>query len=238
MKLTYYKLNWDSDFFKFNVGKITGSIVAIQDLEIIENLIENNNSRLTYFSSLEEIPSFVFKSQRFDISLVDKKTTFTKKINPNLDIDPSISIVDTNISREKLIELSIQSGIYSRFKIDKRIGKNKFEEMYSLWMINSLNKKIAKEVLIYIEENALAGFVTLREKNNRADIGIIAVDNSFRGKGIGKKMMTSAEKWFSNLGYKTIQVLTQGNNIPACKLYESCGYSIESVEYFYHIWKK
>ncbi len=50
--------------------------------------------------------------------------------------------------------------------------------------------------------------------------------------------MTSAEKWFSNSGYKSIQVVTQGDNIPACKLYESCGYTIESVELFYHIWKK
>ena len=105
-------------------------------------------------------------------------------------------------------------------------------------MINSINRKIAKEVLAFTENNALAGFVTLGEKNNKADIGIIAVDHSFRGKGIGKTLMTSAEKWFSNLGYSSMQVVTQGDNYPACRLYESCGYLVEAVEFFYHIWKK
>ena len=110
--------------------------------------------------------------------------------------------------------------------------------MYTLWMINSINRKIAKEVLVFTEGNDIAGFVTLGEKNNRADIGIIAVDLNFRGKGIGKTLMYSAEKWFSNLGYQSIQVVTQGDNSPACRLYESCGYKVDTVSYFYHIWKK
>ena len=110
--------------------------------------------------------------------------------------------------------------------------------MYALWMINSLNRKIAKEVLVFSENNDLSGFVTLGEKNNRADIGIIAVDHISRGKGIGKILMTSAEKWFSDLGYESIQVVTQGDNYPACRLYESCGYEVDTVEFFYHIWRK
>ena len=139
---------------------------------------------------------------------------------------------------DKLIDLSIQSGIYSRFNIDKKIGKEKFQQLYTLWMVNSINLKIAKDVLVYTEMKDLAGFVTLGEKNNQADIGIISVDSTFRKKGIGKILMTSAEKKFSNLGYDSIQVVTQGDNIPACKLYESCGYQVDSLEFFYHIWKK
>jgi dTDP-4-amino-4,6-dideoxy-D-galactose acyltransferase len=239
MKQSLLKLEWDSDFFNFNVGRIEGLIHNKQYIRNIEYLIEKDNIKLSYYSTPNELPSYIHESNKFDIVLVDKKTTYTKSINSNLEIHKSITSIAQNTSyKDKLIDLSIQSGIYSRFNIDKRIGKEKFEEMYALWMINSINRKIAKEVLISSEMNDLAGFVTLGEKNNRADIGIIAVDHFFRGKGIGKILMTSAEKWFSNLGYSSIQVVTQGDNNPACRLYESCGYKVDSVEFFYHIWKK
>lgn len=239
MKQTLLKLDWDSDFFNFNVGRVEGLIQKEQDIRNIELLIAENNINLSYYSTLNELPSYVFKSEKYDILLVDKKTTYVKNINSGLKIDKSITSIKQDTPYEdKLIGLAIQSGIYSRFNVDKRIGKEKFEEMYRLWMINSINRKIAKEVLVFSEKNELAGFVTLGEKNNRADIGIIAVDHIFRGKGIGKILMKSAEKWFSNLGYNSIQVVTQGDNIPACRLYESCGYKAETVEFFYHIWKK
>jgi dTDP-4-amino-4,6-dideoxy-D-galactose acyltransferase len=239
MKQTLLKLDWDSDFFKFNVGRIEGLIQKEEDIRNVEFLIEENKIKLSYYSTFSELPSHILKSKKLDIVLVDKKTTYTKNIDANLKIHNSITSIEQNTHhKDKLINLAIQSGIYSRFNIDERIGKEKFEEMYRLWMINSLSRKIAKEVLVFIENNELAGFVTLGEKNNRADIGIIAVDYVFRGKGIGKKLMTSAEKWFSNIGYKSIQVVTQGDNNPACRLYESCGYKVDTVEFFYHFWKK
>ncbi|MBS1589366.1 MAG: GNAT family N-acetyltransferase [Bacteroidetes bacterium] len=239
MNLLINKLEWDSEFFKFIVGEIVGKIQNEKDIENIELLIRNSNMKLAYYATPTELPSFVFKNDYFDIVMVDKKTIYTKSINPDLEISPSIISVDSNPPQiEQLVHLAIQSGVYSRFNIDKKIGKDKFEEMYKLWLDNSISRRIAKEVLAYQLDNQIAGFVTLGEKNNRADIGIIAVDYHFRGKGIGKDLMSSAEKWFSNLGYHSIQVVTQGTNIPACSLYESCGYKVEQVMYFYHFWKK
>ena len=239
MEQRLLKLDWDSDFFSYNVSRIEGLLLEKQDIKNIEYLMNKNEIELSYYSTSRELSPYIYEISELDIVLVDKKTTYIKEINPDLEIDKSITSIDQNtIYKEKLIDLAIQSGIYSRFNVDKRIGKDKFEEMYALWMINSLNRKIAKEVLVFSKNNDLSGFVTLGEKNNRADIGIIAVDHISRGKGIGKILMTSAEKLFSNLGYKSIQVVTQGDNNPACRLYESCRYKVDTVEFFYHIWRK
>jgi len=238
MNQSLANLEWDSDFFNFNVGRVEGTLDTQSDLENVEKLIRNRNSRLSYYSSTKELPHLVNLSNELDFVLVDRKTTYIKTINPELVIGQNISTIDRDTPDEKLKGLAIQSGIFSRFNVDQRIDRIKFEELYGLWMINSLNRKIAKEVLISTTDNAISGFVTIGEKNKRADIGIIAVDKAFRGNGIGKLLMTSAEKWFSNIGYKSIQVVTQGDNVPACKLYESCGYTVESIEYYYHIWEK
>ncbi len=64
----------------------------------------------------------------------------------------------------ELIKLAIQSGIYSRFNVDEKIGKQKFEELYSLLLINSLKKEIAQEVLLISNETKITGFVTLEKK--------------------------------------------------------------------------
>jgi dTDP-4-amino-4,6-dideoxy-D-galactose acyltransferase len=105
-------------------------------------------------------------------------------------------------------------------------------------MINCVNRKIAMEVLVYDMNKTIAGVVTLGEKQLRADIGLIAVDDLYRGKGIGTSLMLSAESWFaSHTNFDLIQVVTQGANIAARSLYERCGYSVEKIEYVYHFWK-
>lgn len=239
MEITFTKLDWDSDFFDFNVGRIYGEIQSEQDIKNIEGIIGDNNAKLTYYSSLEELPPFAFESDKFELTLVDRKTSYFKAINKNLSIHNSIKSLDSSTPfTDKLIELALQSGIYSRFNVDKKIGKEKYEELYSTWITKSLNRSFAKEVLVLLEDNELKGFVTLGEKNKRGDIGILAVDYRFRGNGYGRILMESAEKWFADKGYEVMQVVTQGDNVPACKLYERCGYNVETVEFFYHIWKK
>jgi dTDP-4-amino-4,6-dideoxy-D-galactose acyltransferase len=142
-----------------------------------------------------------------------------------------------NYPNKKLIDLAIESGIYSRFNVDPKIGRKKFEELYTRWIIKSVSKEIADDVLVYKIGGEIAGFVTVGQKNGRADIGIIAVDKSYRGKGIGKTLMKTAENFYFDK-LKLIQVVTQGHNLPAIKLYEGCEFKIEKVEFLYHLWNE
>lgn len=228
-------LEWDSEFFNFPIGQVQFKIESLSDLEEIVTFQSNHKKSLCYYSSSEEIPVSLLKHNKLSIQLADRKTTYIKSINPNLTIDQKVHSANVKSNEDQLNKLAILSGQYSRFNTDSNFTKSDFEKLYIAWMKNSLNKTFAKEVLVYDGE---VGMVTLSEKDNRADIGLIAVENNSQGKGIGKSLMESAEKWFANHKYNTIQVITQGDNSPAKKLYESCGYSIEKTEYVYHIWKK
>ena len=203
------------------------------------NELSKQNIELAYYSSAFPLDQSLLETAKCAIILVDKKTTFKKFIDQNTPFCDSVSKYQDVYPEQKLLDLSIESGVFSRFKVDGKIGMIKFKELYKTWMINSVNKKIAKEVLVYKTKGIIRGFVTLGEKNLRADIGTIAVEGNSRGKGIGKSLMLSAENWFlNNTAYKEIQVVTQGDNTPACMLYEKCGYTIDNVEYFYHVWNK
>lgn len=240
MEITVSKLEWDSSFFEFNVGNIKGTIKEPADLDILERIIREHNFALCYYATAEELPESLCVANGLEINLVDYKVTYLKEITGPYQKNPFI-LPARNLSSEQrntLRKLAIQSGAYSRFKKDKKIEKEKFEKMYALWMTNSLNGKIADEVLVYMVEGIIAGFFTVGLRNSRAEITIMAVEEQFRGRGIAKAMMMCAESYFFEKGEKTIQIITQLENRPACMLYEKQGYKIEKVMNVYHIWAK
>jgi dTDP-4-amino-4,6-dideoxy-D-galactose acyltransferase len=92
-------------------------------------------------------------------------------------------------------------------------------------------------VYIAYVNNNVAGFITVGRKNHRADIGLIAVNKEFRGRKIGLSLIEKASQYAFLEGFEEIQVITQGENIPAMKLYSKSGFTIEETTFVYHAWR-
>jgi dTDP-4-amino-4,6-dideoxy-D-galactose acyltransferase len=228
-------LPWDSDFFGFRVGKINHSINSEEELNELMNDFKKKEVKLAYYFSPQPL---TFKGNTgFEIKLVDNKVTYLKNTNEGIKNNAQVHLYTVGTVTPELLNLSLQSGEHSRFKKDNRIEKGKFAELYRLWIVNSVNGKFAKAVFVWKEEDKIVGCVTVGEKNDRGAIGIIAVDQKYNGKGIGRALMSTAEKWSSDNGFDSIEVITQRENTGACRFYDSCGYSNEKLEYVYHIWK-
>lgn len=238
MNPDFQLLPWDSNFFGYKVARISKPLSEIEDLN---NTLKSlpKDITLCYLSSPKVIEDTSDQIDGFDLKYVDEKLTFIKELEPKyLQVSTHIHSYSADYPDSKLLDLAIQSGIHSRFHVDIRIGRDKFEKLYRRWMINSVSREIAEEVLVYKVEEEIAGMITLGEKNERSDIGIIAVDTQYRGKGVGKELMHAAENWSLAKGRKVMQVLTQGANKTACNFYKRQGYGIGKVEHFYHIWRK
>lgn len=54
---------------------------------------------------------------------------------------------------------------------------------------------------------------------------ILAVHPRFRRRGVGRTLMNYAESLARQTGAEAIRLDTYKDNLPACRLYESCGYS-------------
>lgn len=231
-------LEWDTEFLGKRVARISVERPGEKGLREILSNMHKNGIRLAYWASPQKLAAS--EADALGGYLVDRKTTFTMdfgKLKPgNLDIADTIKPYNPSMPIGDLERLAVQSGEYSRFSVDPYFPKEKFVELYTTWIRKSLAKELADEVLTIQQDKKVVGMVTLGNKNGRGDIGLIAVEESCRGKGYGETLVRSAQNWFVRHQFKVGQIVTQGDNIPACKLYRKCGYSIEKTEYFYHFW--
>lgn len=82
-----------------------------------------------------------------------------------------------------------------------------------------------KVILFACVDEELTGQIRLQKWwNGYAYIDDIAVDEKYRRQGVGRNLIQSAIAWAKAKGFPGIMLETQDNNIPACKLYETCGF--------------
>lgn len=217
------------------MGLPTAKITSISP-EILADA-KHAGIKLVYFVVPESDENHIRLAKELGGVLVDYKITYLINLkNLPVSADPSVkSYADKNPS-EALINLAYESGNFSRFRADPTLTEQQFKMIYKAWITNSVNHTVADDVLIISEANQLLGMVTVGEKNNRGDIGLLAVSETARGKNIGTRLVKAAQYYFIQKGFSQSQVVTQQTNVPACKLYEKCGYHIEKIEYFFHIW--
>jgi dTDP-4-amino-4,6-dideoxy-D-galactose acyltransferase len=227
---------WDTEFFKFNVGYVLINNITKFELDSIVDDIKANKYKLVYFFVHPDDETSINTLSKTGIYLVDKKVVYTVNLKNDAGYisDGKIFPINQNhnVNLPNLQPIVLQSGKYSRFNTDKNIPYMFFEKMYTEWMANSLNKKIADEVFVY--DNDIKGFVTIAVKNNIADIGLLAVDEKYRGNSIGTKLVKYVFNYCAGNNVKSINVATQMANKGACVFYEKLGFNISQVTNIYH----
>lgn len=86
----------------------------------------------------------------------------------------------------------------------------------------------ADHVLAYNKEQVVGTLFLLPVKEATVQMKQVAVDPDFQGKGIGKKLVKSAEKCAIDKGIKTIRLHARINAWP---FYQSCGYTFASERF-------
>jgi len=238
----YQFLEWDSNFFGFKVARIVPDILLYPELENTLKTLKQENVLLTYWASNPDSFASQNAARRLDGFLADKRVTFVMNVGSLLVRSlPQLSrlIVEEfidNFPVPEMEDLAINAGIYSRFRVDSRIPYERFVELYKLWILNSVNKKIADAVFVVRSSGRVVGMVTVGQKNGCADVGLIAVDTSMRRKGVGVVLVQAVQAWAMKKGLVDVQVVTQVDNLSACRFYEGCGFHAAKIENIYHFW--
>jgi ribosomal protein S18 acetylase RimI-like enzyme len=232
----YHLVEWDSAFFKMKVARIDKCQPSIKALfEIIEEL-RSNNYALAYLASSRKYSIDAIRSMGGQC--VDEKLTFLLELNENGThvFDSIVVPFGKSMKIGDIEKLAMASGKYSRYAADPRFPVELFEALYKEWGRRSALREIVKEVLVIENNGNVVGFVTLGGHEKEGFIGLIAVDETYQGKGYGKLLINAAKKWFVNNGYKKVRVVTQAVNSVACSLYSKAQFRVEKRDYFYHFW--
>lgn len=237
----YEILEWDSGVFGFPVARIPDK--GNQDtLDAALKEARRSGVRLAYLFSESDESARIAES--LNGSLVSERVTFARGVTAG-QVDSILATANTSSIVERwegvtptneLLHLAREAGRYSRFRVDPRVPVQVFEQIYDAWIRNSLTKQIADEVMVIRDRSSLVGLVTVGAKGERADIGLLAVAEEARGRGLGKALVRASLEWALRRHFREAQVVTQGANLPACQLYMSCGYTIERAENVFHFW--
>lgn len=232
------KVTWDTDFFGYSIGRIRAEKLDLPQLNGLIKRAGDEDYRLVYLFANPNDEVSNNAAQQCGATLVDQKITFRTRILNQDDVLEDQHIIDyaAPIPSNKLVELSLQSGIYSRYRTDPNFKNNEFEKLYLAWIQNSVNKKIASHTFVYMEDNEELGVVTAKVQPELAQIGIIAVDEHTRGKSIGSKLMKHLMAVLKKGKVPLLDVATQINNTNACNFYKKLGFHQHALENIYHIW--
>jgi len=66
--------------------------------------------------------------------------------------------------------------------------------------------------------------------NKFAYIEELTVNPEYRGQGVGHALLTQSIEWTKHQQFPGITLETQDNNVPACRLYESCGFELHGFD--------
>ena len=225
------KLEWDSNLFGYEVGKVT---IADENVDLQDILNLNDVFRLMYLESKVAIDK-----KELDRSFI--KVTYSKQVEtltPHLEAEENLRTEKlTGKFTDQLLNLSFQSGMFSRFKLDPNFRNNEFMKLYTKWVENSLSGEVADTVeAVKDSDSNIIGFVTIKFNPEFSEIGLIAVNNQKRRLGVGSLLLKKVNQLSVEKQCSKIIVSTQQDNYMACKFYEKNGFKKISKSYIYHLW--
>jgi len=234
-------LDWDSAFFGRRIARVVGHRLSPKWIQSILAWCEEMHVECLYFLADSDDLQTVQIAEQYDFKLVDIQLTLQRELTPAVvsTTKPWAGIIRTahpNDS-EDLVAIASNSYTLSRFYFDQCFPVESSRALYETWIRESC-QGYADAVLVAEADGSALGYVTchLSQGEDEARIGLLGIDQGIQGRGIGRSLVLSAFEWFYARQQARVNVVTQGRNIAAQRLYQRCGFLTRSVRLWYHKW--
>jgi dTDP-4-amino-4,6-dideoxy-D-galactose acyltransferase len=230
------RLPWDTDLFGLAIGRVTTNRLEPSRIPAVEAWCGANRIDCLYYLADGAPPATTAAAEAAGFRLVDVRMTLAaptaRPASPVTTVIRPAREDDVGALRE----IARVSHRDSRFYRDGRFDVARCDALYETWIEKSVHGWAAA-VHVAEVDGAVAGYVTC-ERPAPADgrIGLFAVAEGLRGRGIGRALVGHALAWFAGEGLATVSVVTQGMNVDAQRLYQACGFRTRSVQLWYHRW--
>ncbi|WP_026768013.1 GNAT family N-acetyltransferase [Asinibacterium sp. OR53] len=232
-------LKWDSDFFGFPIALIGSRYLTDNIQHHIEYFIKENNIRLLQYLCNCHDDRSVKVAERNNFHFTDIRLTFNISLKEPYQIDdlPYQLGVASPENIEYLKELTNFLYKDSRYFYDGNFELNKINEFYASWIEKAILGTFDDCCFCLYENGLPIGFCTVKySKAASANIGLFGMDQRYAGKGLGKLLILNVFNELIKKGIKNVNVVTQGRNYVAQRLYQSVGFKTLSTQLWYHKW--
>jgi RimJ/RimL family protein N-acetyltransferase len=149
--------------------------------------------------------------------------------------------LETRMFREddlpQVLAIARTSYVYDRFHADSALSPEVADAANEDWVRNSCAGTAADSVILACREGEVLSYVTCKiDRETGPALGVsfgaivmVATAQEARGRGAARAATEGALDWFRGQRVDVVEVGTQIRNIPAGRLYESCGFRLVGV---------
>ncbi len=234
-------LDWDSQFFGCRIARAKVHRLDESMINSISKWSRFHKIDCLYFLAEADDASTIKLAEYYGLHFVDIRVTLEKQLGTEGNIS-SATPPGNYIRQSTLDDISELRAIaksnhrYSRFYFDMNFPTSLCDALYETWIEKSCNG-YADLVLVAEIEGKPVGYISchLLDKT-KGQIGLLGVNPNFRGKSFGQVLVNKSLQWFARQGETRVTVVTQGRNCKALRIYQKCGFLIQSLQLWYHWW--
>lgn len=232
-------LTWDSDFFGMRIASIEGNRLDRKEEIAINGWCSKNHIDCLYFLADPADTATIRVAEESGFHLVDIRVTLDLKISALPAVwrpeAPTVRLAEA-ADIPALRPIAAVNHRDSRFYHDNNFPRERCDELYATWIEKSCTG-FAEAVLVTAPENTAVGYLSCHLKDTGiGQIGLVGVSSAFHGVGLGRQLLDESLRWFAAAGVNQVEVVTQGRNIVAQRLYQKRGFMTKSVQLWYHKW--
>ncbi|MBS1791855.1 MAG: GNAT family N-acetyltransferase [Acidobacteria bacterium] len=229
-------LEWDSRFFGLRIARILSEHPDRALLDAAMRWCEEQRIDCLYFLCAPDDDQSVTQAESAGFHLVDVRLELNWKVQ---DIaEPPASLIrqyqETDLTELQQIAAEVYTN--TRFGFDRHFDQKRVAELYRQWVTQSCHNDEQK---VFVVSPGLepTGFITCQfDSDNVGRIGLLGLKREAMGKGYGQNLIQAAQQHFIQVGAQEVRVVTQGRNIAAQRLYQSCHFRTCKLGLWYHKW--
>jgi dTDP-4-amino-4,6-dideoxy-D-galactose acyltransferase len=228
-------LDWDSEFFGFRIARVRKPSLTAQTLREIMEWCGREKIRCLYFLAAGDSFETNDIAGANGFKMADIRYTLASSLESEAGSVEAVRAFEES-DLPVLREIAALSHRDSRFYHDPGFPNQRCDELYETWIERSCHG-FADTVLVAEHHRQTAGYVSCHlQPNGIGAIGLLAVADRARGVGLGRQLVAAALRFFAEAGCNHVNVVTQGRNCSAQRLYQNCGFRSASMELWYHRW--
>jgi dTDP-4-amino-4,6-dideoxy-D-galactose acyltransferase len=226
-------LEWDSSFFGLPIGRVREQVAA-DEIALAAHEADAHHLRCTYLLARAHDVALIVRAQEYGFVVFDVRIELARETTGHPAGMERLRTGDVQ-DLAWLAPLVRKRFRATRFFADRRFPPERSAELYVEWLRRGLEGNPQRRILVSENDD---GFVLchIDRDSSTGTIELIGVAPDAAGTGLGRALIAGAGALFAAVAVTTANVVTQGHNIAAQRLYQAHGYRTTKVGLWLHRW--